>query len=227
MPSSAGFMSLTESYIFSLAFIVLFLVTIVDIHISLAQPQTHTETHGRNNIGFFSRSDDIFCSLKLSEQKTVCVSPCGSVAKSKKSVCVCVRLWLIHYFCDFCAFLRLLICVNLRNLRIVPLILIIQDSVGIHPIRKANHPCQRQPSRSSALYPLLSFAFCLLSSFLYPLSHFLYNKCCFKIITYLLVTPSILFFCIADTTTALKRCADMGAWMMWVCCQPVLFRIRR
>jgi len=37
---------------------------------------------------------------------------------------------------------------------------------------------------------------------------------CFKIITYLDVTPSILFFCIAETTTALKRCADMGAWMM-------------
>jgi len=45
--------------------------------------------------------------------------------------------------------------------------------------------------------------------------------------TYLLVTPSILFFCIAETTTALKRCADIGAWMMWVCCQPVMFRIRR
>jgi len=34
---------------------------------------------------------------------------------------------------------------------------------------------------------------------------------CFRIITYLLVTPSILFFCIAETTTALKRCADIGA----------------
>jgi len=51
--------------------------------------------------------------------------------------------------------------------------------------------------------------------------------CYFRTITYLDVTPSILFFCIAETTTALKRCADMGAWMMWVCCQPVLFRIRR
>jgi len=38
---------------------------------------------------------------------------------------------------------------------------------------------------------------------------------CFRIITYLDVTPSILFFCIAETTTALKRCADMGAWMMY------------
>ena len=37
---------------------------------------------------------------------------------------------------------------------------------------------------------------------------------CFRIITYLDVTPSILFFCIAETTTALKRCADMGAWMI-------------
>ena len=34
---------------------------------------------------------------------------------------------------------------------------------------------------------------------------------CFKTITYRLVTPSILFFCIADTTPALKRCVDMGA----------------
>jgi len=50
---------------------------------------------------------------------------------------------------------------------------------------------------------------------------------CFRIITYLDITPSILFFCIAETTTALKRCADMGAWMMWECSQPVLFRIRR
>jgi len=41
---------------------------------------------------------------------------------------------------------------------------------------------------------------------------------CFRTITYLDVTPSILFFCIAETTTALKRCADIGAWMMWVCC---------
>ena len=32
----------------------------------------------------------------------------------------------------------------------------------------------------------------------------------FKTITYRLVTPSILFFCIADTTPALKRCDDMG-----------------
>jgi len=50
---------------------------------------------------------------------------------------------------------------------------------------------------------------------------------CFRIITYLLVTPSILFFCIAETTTALNRWADMGAWMMWVWRQPVLFKIRR
>jgi len=50
---------------------------------------------------------------------------------------------------------------------------------------------------------------------------------CFNIITYLEVTPSILFFCIAETTTALKRCADIGAWMMWVCGHPVLFNIRR
>ena len=39
-----------------------------------------------------------------------------------------------------------------------------------------------------------------------------------RIMTYLDVTPSILFFCIAETTTALKRCADMGAWIKWVCC---------
>ena len=50
---------------------------------------------------------------------------------------------------------------------------------------------------------------------------------CFRIITYLDVTPSILFFCIAETTTAVKRCADMGAWMMWVWCQPVLFNMLR
>jgi len=40
------------------------------------------------------------------------------------------------------------------------------------------------------------------------------NSYYFKTITYLDVTPSILFFCIAKTTTALKRWADMGAWMM-------------
>jgi len=40
--------------------------------------------------------------------------------------------------------------------------------------------------------------------------HYSY-PCYFRTITYLLVTPSILFFCIAETTTALKRCADMGA----------------
>jgi len=34
---------------------------------------------------------------------------------------------------------------------------------------------------------------------------------CFKIITYRLVTPRILFFCIAATIPALKRSADMGA----------------
>ncbi|MEA3415232.1 MAG: hypothetical protein U9R02_03600 [Thermodesulfobacteriota bacterium] len=33
---------------------------------------------------------------------------------------------------------------------------------------------------------------------------------CFRIITYLDVTPSILFFCIAATTTALNLWADMG-----------------
>ena len=48
-----------------------------------------------------------------------------------------------------------------------------------------------------------------------------------RIMTYLDVTPSILFFCIAETTTALKRCADMGAWIKWVCHQPVLFNMLR
>ena len=46
---------------------------------------------------------------------------------------------------------------------------------------------------------------------------------CFRTITYRLVTPTILFFCIAETCAALKRCVDMGACMMWLWCQPVLF----
>ena len=33
---------------------------------------------------------------------------------------------------------------------------------------------------------------------------------CLRTITYRLVTPTILFFCIAETCAALKRCVDMG-----------------
>ena len=55
---------------------------------------------------------------------------------------------------------------------------------------------------------------------------FSYLLCC-KIIRYRLVTPSIRLFCIADTTTALKRSEDMGAWMIWVRSHPVLFKILR
>jgi len=48
-----------------------------------------------------------------------------------------------------------------------------------------------------------------------------------KTMTYLLVTPSIFFLCIADTTPASKRSVDIGAWMIWVCCHPVLFKTLR
>jgi len=46
-----------------------------------------------------------------------------------------------------------------------------------------------------------------------------------KIITYRLTTPRIFFFCMADTTPALNRSEDKGAWMIWVSVQPVLFKI--
>jgi hypothetical protein len=38
---------------------------------------------------------------------------------------------------------------------------------------------------------------------------------CSIAITYLLVTPGMLFFCIVGTTTGLKRWDNMGAWRMW------------
>ena len=44
---------------------------------------------------------------------------------------------------------------------------------------------------------------------------------CFAMITYRLVTPTILFFCIADTTPALKRSDERGACMIWVSSQPL------
>jgi len=47
----------------------------------------------------------------------------------------------------------------------------------------------------------------------------------FKSITYRLVTPRIFFFCMVDTTPALKRSEDMGAWMIWVRVQPVFLNI--
>ena len=37
-----------------------------------------------------------------------------------------------------------------------------------------------------------------------------------RTITYRLVTPRMLLFCMAETTPALKRWDDMGAWMIWV-----------
>jgi len=39
--------------------------------------------------------------------------------------------------------------------------------------------------------------------------------------TALLPTPGIFFFCMADTTPALNRSEDKGAWMIWVSVQPV------
>ncbi len=49
----------------------------------------------------------------------------------------------------------------------------------------------------------------------------------FAIIKYLLVTPSILFFCMADTIPASKRSDESGVWIMWVRFQPLLFKILR
>jgi hypothetical protein len=37
-----------------------------------------------------------------------------------------------------------------------------------------------------------------------------------RTITYRLITPSMPFFCMAETTPALNRWDDRGAWMMWV-----------
>jgi len=51
----------------------------------------------------------------------------------------------------------------------------------------------------------------LLSNCITPIFRLPYFTTYDEIITYLLVTPSILFFCIAETTTPVKRCADMGA----------------
>ena len=49
----------------------------------------------------------------------------------------------------------------------------------------------------------------------------------FTMIKYRLVTPRILFFCMADTTCAWKRSEDRGICMIWVRCHPDSFSIFR